>query len=265
MKRILVIALGGTIGSVRRGRIGLDKNNLKILDCCKREGVEFVGVSPFSVLSENMSIELWRRLIEFIEKSHLEEYDGTIILHGSDTLAFTSSIIANAFPNESIVLVAANKPVEDEDSNGKDNFNAALDILLSGKKGVFVSYGAVHGADSITSADIKDEFVSIPNIHKPLGSRIIYDKNILIVNSYVGMNFESYNLENTDAVLIGMYHSATVPESAKAFSEKCKSMNIPCYFVTHKLSADYESAAGIDNIIFGCTMENAYARMLLTK
>ncbi|MFR5875670.1 MAG: asparaginase domain-containing protein [Eubacterium sp.] len=266
MKKILVIALGGTIGSVKTDSIGLDKNNLKILDYCRRDDVEFTGVSPFSVLSENMSIALWMRLIDFLDSIDFSLYKGVIILHGSDTLAYTSSLIANAFVNERIVFVAADKPIENNQSNGIDNFNTAVDMIVSSDFNCpFVSYNGMHRADCITSANIKDEFLSLDSTLPPVNSRIIHCKNVLIINPYIEINFDNYNLDNVDCVLINMYHSATVPDSTKVFCEILSKQCIPYYFVTHKSSADYETADGLDNIIFNCTIENAYARILLTK
>lgn len=263
--KILVIGLGGTIGSVKTDSIGLDKNNLKILDFCRRDGVEFIGISPFSILSENMCIDLWKQLIEFLEGIDFNQYRGVIILHGSDTLAYTAALIANAFPDKPIVFAAADKPVEDKDSNGIDNFNAAVDFIISGTNSVYVSYDKIMKAECVTSADIHDEFLSLEKTLPPIDSKIIYDKNILIVNPYVGINFKNYNLDNIDGVLICMYHSATVPNNTKAFCEKFTKQNIPYYFVTHKASADYETARDIEPILFNCTVENAYARLLLTK
>lgn len=266
MNNILVIALGGTIGSVKTDSIGLDKNNLKIIDYCRRDDVEFTGISPFSVLSENMSIELWKRLIEFLEKVNFEEYCGVIILHGSDTLAFTAALLANAYPDKSIVLAAADKPIEDKSSNGIENFNNAVELIVNGiAKCPLVSYNGLHKADCITGADIHDEFISLESTLPPTDSKIIYDKNILIVNPYVGICFDNYNLDNIDCVLINMYHSATVPNNTGNFCERLTKSGIPYYFVTHRHSADYETALSLENIIFNCTVENAYARMLLTK
>ncbi|MCM1286010.1 MAG: asparaginase domain-containing protein [Acetobacter sp.] len=262
MKKILVIALGGTIGSVKTDCIELDKNNLKILDYCKRADVEFEGVSPFSVLSENMSILLWKKLIEFLNNVKFECYTGAIILHGSDTLAYTSAVIGNAFCDKNIVFVASDKPVEDSESNGIDNFNRAVEHLISGTKGVYVSYNKIIPAVAVTSAGVDDEFDCIPAACDYANSRKIYDRNILIINSYVGINIDNYNFDNADAVLINMFHSATVP---KCFAELSERLNIPIYFVTHKPSADYETAKGIKNIIYNSTVENAYAKLLLSS
>ena len=112
MNKILVIGLGGTIGSVAGESISLDDNCLKILDVTEHTNVQFDTVSPFKVLSENMTKALWQKLIDCLDEVDFSKYKGVIILHGSDTLAFTSAIIANAFADKNIVLVASDKPVE---------------------------------------------------------------------------------------------------------------------------------------------------------
>lgn len=259
---ILVIGLGGTIGSIKADSIGLDENNLKILDYVKREEVEFVGASPFSVLSENMTIDLWKRLIAFLDEVDFNSYQGVIILHGSDTLSFTSSIIANAFPKKKIVFVASDKPLEDKTANGIKNFNSAVDFILSDCNDVFVSYDGIFKANQISSINIEEKLTSIEKTIPPVDSKIIYDKNILIVNSYVGIDMNNYNLDNVDAVLVGMFHSATAPSELVEFA---KNTEKEVYFVTHKASADYETSTDIANIIYNSTIENAYARLLLTN
>lgn len=256
MNKILVIGLGGTIGSVKQDNIHLDENCLKILNYCKFDNVKFEGVSPFSVLSENMTKELWQRLIDYLDTISFDEYKGVIILHGSDTLAYTSSIIANAFPTKNIILVASDKPIEDKTANGIENFNEAVDHILNNDAGVYVSYDGIKAGNAITSADINDKFRAIPATIPPANKKRISTKNVLILNAYVGINLDNYNLENVDEVLIEMYHSATIPDSLK-------SINIPHKFVTHKSGADYETSKDIKNILFSCTIENAYAISIL--
>lgn len=262
MKKILVIGLGGTIGSVKTESIGLDNNNLKILDYVKFEDFEFQGVSPFSILSENMSVSLWKKLLSYLDSVDFEKYAGTIVLHGSDTLAFTSSIVANAFPNEKIVLVAADKPIEDKNSNGVANFIMAVDAIRKGVKFPMVAYDNLYRANCITSADVNDKFVAIEDTIPVANIKTILDKKVLIINAYVGMDLAYYNLNNVDAVLVNMYHSATVPTS---FAEQIGQAQIPVYYVTHKSSADYETANGLGNIIYNCTIENAFAKIMLTN
>ena len=252
MKKILVVALGGTIGSIWGNKITPDKNPLKVLDYYKGNA-EFECVSPFVCLSENMTRELWRRLIDCLNGIDCEKYEGIIILHGSDTLAYTSAIIANAFWDKNIVLVAADKPIECSDSNGIKNFEAAVEHLLSHKNGVYVSYNGIKKGDCMTSADVNDEFKCIKSTIPPAKKKKVSNKNVLIIKPFVGINLKSINSDLLDGVIFEMYHSATVPSK----------LNCPYIFVTHKKSADYESAIGIKNIVFECTVENAYAHMIL--
>lgn len=259
MKKILVVALGGTIGSICGNKITPDKNPLKVLDYYKGNA-EFECISPFVCLSENMTRELWRRLIDCLNGIDCEKYEGIIILHGSDTLAYTSAIIANAFWDKNIVLVAADKPIECSDSNGIKNFETAVEHLLSHKDGVYVSYNGIKKGDCVTSADVNDEFKCIKSTIPPAKKKKISDKNVLIIKPFVGINLKSINADLLDGVIFEMYHSATVPKEIIEFSSK---LNCPYIFVTHKKSADYESAIGIKNIVFECTVENAYAHMIL--
>ena len=259
MKKILVVALGGTIGSIWGNKITPDKNPLKVLDYYKGNA-EFECVSPFVCLSENMTRELWQELINCLNGIDWEKYEGVIILHGSDTLAYTSAIIANAFWDKNIVLVAADKPIECKDSNGIKNFEAAVEHLLSHKDGVYVSYNGIKKGDCLTSADINDEFKCIKSTIPPAKKKKVSDKNVLIIKPFVGINLKSINTDLLDGVIFEMYHSATVPKEIIEFSSK---LNCPYIFVTHKKSADYESAIGIKNIVFECTVENTYAHMIL--
>lgn len=259
MKKILVVALGGTIGSIWGNKITPDKNPLKVLNYYKGNA-EFECVSPFVCLSENMTRELWRRLIDCLNGIDCKKYEGIIILHGSDTLAYTSAIIANAFYDKNIVLVAADKPIECSDSNGIKNFEAAVEHLLSHKDGVYVSYNGIKKGDCVTSADVNDEFKYIKSTILPAKKKKVSDKNVLIIKPFVGINLKSINTDLLDGVIFEMYHSATVPKEIIEFSSK---LNCPYIFVTHKKSADYESAIGIKNIVFECTVENAYAHMIL--
>ena len=260
MNKILVIGLGGTIGSVEGDNIGLDDNCLKILNTVEYNDVEFEGASPFKILSENMTKALWQRLIDYLNNINFSKYKGVIILHGSDTLAYTSSIIANAFYDKSIVLVASDKPIEHPQSNARANFDNAVKHLLSGVEGVYVSYNGIKKGNCISSADINDEFRTVPSAPQPTGKKKISNKNVLIVRPYVSIDMSSYNTDGVDEVLIEMYHSATVPDNIKEFANN---LDIPYHFVTHKESADYETAKDISNIIFGTTIENAYAMAIL--
>ncbi|MGN1122975.1 MAG: asparaginase domain-containing protein [Eubacterium sp.] len=246
MKKILLIGTGGTIACAKKDKICLD-SPFKILQHCRYENIEFDCISPFFVLSENMSLELWSRLAESISQVDFEKYAGVIVLHGSDTLSFTAAFLGNLFYFLPIVITASDKPLEDKSANGFKNFDNAVRAIESGIDRVYISYDGLYRAEK----------------NEPLQNPAFMPKNILVINSYVGIEYNNYDLAGVDAVLHTMYHSATAPERVKKFVEKCKSKSIPFYFVTENSSANYESARDFDSIIFNSSLESAYARLLL--
>lgn len=248
MNKILVIGTGGTIGSIKGESIHLDIP-FKILDYMNFESTEFDCVSPFTVLSENMSLELWQKLINYIKGVDFSRYKGIIVLHGSDTLSFTGALLANMFYNKPIVVVASDKPLEDKTANGFKNFENAVRYIESGIDRVYISYDRIYKVEN----------------KEALKNPVFKFKKILVISPYVGIDYNSYNLNNTDIVLHSMYHSATAPAEVKEFIKKCKAADTEFYFVTENSSADYESAKDFDNIIFNSTIENAYSRLLLTN
>lgn len=258
--KILVIALGGTIASVRNQSITLGENPSKVVECYKGGDVEFDTISPFAILSENITRDNWQALINCLEQTDFEHYRGVIILHGSDTLAYTSSIIANAFFDKNIVLTASDKPIDEPNSNGIRNFCAAVEHIKGGENGVFVSYDGIFKASCITSANINDRFFALESTVSPTGKRKISNKNVLIIKPYPEIDMSVFDFSNVDEILFEMYHSATVP---KQIAEFCKNTDIPYHFVTHKSSADYITSSELKNIIFNCTIENAFAISIL--
>lgn len=264
MHRILVIATGGTIACTCEDNIRLD-NPFKIFDYIEYDNVKFDCASPFSVLSENMSIELWQQLLDYLNCVDFEKYDGIIILHGSDTLAYTGALLGNIFNDKTIILTASDKPPEDISANAIPNFQTAVEFILTGVKGVFISYNKLYRAVRTVSAGENDEFYAAGKQLDTIDKSSLKNKNILVIRPYVGIDYSNYNLDHVDAVLHTMYHSATCPQAVSEFAKKCQKNKTPFYFVTTKGSADYESAAEFKNIIFNSTLENAYARLLLTE
>lgn len=260
MKKILIIGTGGTIASTKSDLIRLD-NPFKIIDYIDADDIELDCTSPFSVLSENISVDCWHLLIDTIENA--SGYDAFIVLHGSDTLAYTGAILANMFPTKSIVLVASNKPIEDKDANGIKNFNNALEHIKNNNSGVFISYDKIMRASQVVSADSSDSFIEAGEPLEPIDNPRLNDKKILVIKPYVNIDYSFFNIDEVDIVLHEMYHSATAPENVLDFIDRCKARGTEFYFVTPKASAEYESAEGFSEIIFNSTLENAYARLML--
>lgn len=150
--RILVIFTGGTIGSTENnGIVDTDgKTQYKLINLykeyaenCNDEKADFDTITPYQILSENLTCDKLKELSDCICKVDQSQYDGIIITHGTDTLQYTAAFAGYVFRNTQIpiVFVSANYVLDDERSNGLDNFYYAVKFIqLKNEKGVFVSY-----------------------------------------------------------------------------------------------------------------------------
>ncbi|MEE1018023.1 MAG: asparaginase domain-containing protein, partial [Acutalibacteraceae bacterium] len=133
MKKILLIFTGGTIGSKSSGGITNvdDTAKYRLIEKYRTqygENAEFDSISPINILSENLCISHWQTLYDAVcEKlSDDSKYSGIIIAHGSDTLAYTAAAMSFLLCGIKIpvVLIAADRQIDDMRSNGVANFAA---------------------------------------------------------------------------------------------------------------------------------------------
>ncbi len=179
MKKILFVFTGGTIGSTVKGNyISTDSNKpyLLIKGYEERYGEinNYDTLSPYTVLSENMNEEYLSKLL-FTVQNNIDKYDGIIITHGTDTLAYSSAILGYAFGKCKIpvCLVSANYPLEDNRSNGYINLYGAIRFIETvGNGGVWVSYKnegeklKMHnGVRLISHAPFSDNVKSVKDIY----------------------------------------------------------------------------------------------------
>ncbi len=132
--KILVIYTGGTIGMVESSDGSLnpfDFNHLaKQIPEIKRFDflIESISFDPV-IDSSDMHPEVWVKLAKIIEANY-EEYDGFVILHGTDTMAFTASALSFMLENLSkpVILTGSQLPIGRIRTDGKENFITALEI-----------------------------------------------------------------------------------------------------------------------------------------
>lgn len=273
--KILTILTGGTIGSVERDHtIDVSSSRSKITHMyksLKNDDTEFETVSPLNILSENMSAFGWNSLMVCLNKIDFKAYGGVILTHGSDTLSYTSALLAVCFAHieTPLVLVGADYPLDDEKSNGLQNFSAAVELIKSkAVKGVFASYGSreqtnIYLASRLCEAEgFTDKFrdftgmpfaifkkgkleflkgpynPSLEQINEkrsPLLKAVPELENaVLLLTPYPAFDYDSIVLgEKTKAVLQLTYHSGTVctqgESSALDFLEKCRKRDVDFY------------------------------------
>ena len=253
MKKICVIYTGGTIGSALSMKgINVNEKQKEILlerfyENYEGEDVEFVEKAPISTLSENMTTEKWSELVKTLDIEVTADYDGIIVTHGTDTLAYTACMLSFMFADtpKPIVLVSSNKPLGDPSANGHHNFMSAVNFILkSGLRGVFVAYrdrfnvdniilgsrttqasqiiGEVYSANGEPFGKMVDgEFVhndkdnpSIQEVYKKRntirGKSNKFCNDFILIKPYVGMNYEFFHSKfKAKFILHELYHSGT--------------------------------------------------------
>lgn len=135
MKRLLLIATGGTIAS-RYTKEGLSPQiAVEDLLFYVEEHKEFCMVDTVQLLSldsTNVKGEHWLTLAAAIE-DHYERYDGFVICHGTDTMAYTAAALSYLIQNSEkpIVITGAQKPIDlpvtDARTNLLDSLRFAAD------------------------------------------------------------------------------------------------------------------------------------------
>lgn len=95
--KILVVLTGGTIGSrVSEKIINVNSaaayNLIKLYQDKYGTDIEFEVIQPMNILSENLIPSYWITLYDCLDKVEFNAYDGIIITHGSDTLAYTAAM-----------------------------------------------------------------------------------------------------------------------------------------------------------------------------
>lgn len=280
MKNILVVFTGGTIcTTIHGGMMSTDPTATAALielyhastSPCKGE-VKLVPGKCFNILSENMTVDHWNRLIDYFQQILLEggQYQGIIIAHGTDTLAYSAALFSQLLKGIDIpvLFVSSNHPILDGEghpnpkANGCENFRAAVECIHQGLlPGVYATYqnpedGKTYlhkGAHLIQCAIYDENFYSrdmqeLPDVPtgtapKPttlliqaMGDARLVDC-ILKINPYVGLNYEMLDPTKARAVLHGTYHSGTAcvetdreRNSILYLSKKCEKAHVPFYY-----------------------------------
>lgn len=127
MRKLLVIGTGGTI-SCAKSENGLAPS-LSVEEIVERVDVscEVVTEQLFNIDSTNMTPRRWEALERLIRERY-DEFDGFVITHGTDTMAYAAASLAVLIQNsrKPIVFTGSMKPMTDEDSDAPKNLRDAL-------------------------------------------------------------------------------------------------------------------------------------------
>ncbi|MBO8168638.1 MAG: asparaginase [Thermoanaerobacteraceae bacterium] len=144
MKRVLLLATGGTIASTesKEGLApaytaeGLLRYMPELNDMCCIEGKLLMNVD-----STNMQPEYWQEIARVVYANYAE-YDGFVITHGTNTMGYTSAALSYMLQNLSkpVVITGAQQPIDREETDAKRNVIDSVRFVLEGGGGVFVVF-----------------------------------------------------------------------------------------------------------------------------
>lgn len=288
MKNILVVFTGGTIGSVATGGTinTSDTTSFKLIRLFKQHyenhrQIRFDTIQPIQILSENLAPRAWKTIIEAIEAARPEQYDGVIITHGTDTLAYTACALSFYFNaiKIPILLVSSDYPLDHPKANGLENFICAVEFILQKiGTGVFVPYRnqqqitQLHrGTHLACSLQLGGDFFSVQgksymqfenrrfsllnpptqqSTAKNIPLKADFSERILMIKPYPGLDYNRFNLDHVDAVLHDLYHSGTACASLQwgenhslvEFIKRCEKQGVAVYLAPAIKSPDaYQS------------------------
>lgn len=132
---VLLIYTGGTIGMVENPESGaLEPFNFSHL----RSNVPEIKRLNFNVDtylfdppidSSDVSLPIWQHMLQVLDDNY-DEYDGFVILHGTDTMAYTASVLSLMLENltKPVILTGSQLPIGKLRTDGKENLITALEI-----------------------------------------------------------------------------------------------------------------------------------------
>ena len=142
-KQILLLTTGGTIASLP-GEDGLEPRRSQVMEREISQLRTYYDIFVRDVMcldSSNICPEEWQRIARHIYEAR-NSYDGIVVSHGTDTMAYTASAVTFMLPNINlpVVFTGSQLPLADVLSDGPDNLRTAFAMAASGKSGVFLAF-----------------------------------------------------------------------------------------------------------------------------
>ena len=139
-KKVLIIYTGGTIGMMKtdkgyapaRGFLNEAISSIGDMKSPSAPEWDLYEMSPL-LDSSDITVKEWNKIAQVIYDNY-EKYDGFVVLHGTDTMAYTASALSFILDglDKPVVLTGSQIPLSEIRSDGKDNLVTSLLIAADG-------------------------------------------------------------------------------------------------------------------------------------
>ena len=142
-KKILLLTTGGTIASMPGGE-GLEPHRSGVMERELNQLRTYYEITVQDVMcldSSNIRPEDWQFIARHIFENRIG-FDGIVVSHGTDTMAYTASAVTFMLPDIDlpVVFTGSQLPLADMLSDGPDNLRTAFAMAASGHPGVFLAF-----------------------------------------------------------------------------------------------------------------------------
>ncbi|MDD5894858.1 MAG: type I asparaginase [Prevotellaceae bacterium] len=226
--KVLLIYTGGTIGMNRNPRTGALEpfnfesllSNVPELQQVSTEIATYQFNPPID--SSDMSPELWIDLAHVITNNY-DLYDGFVILHGTDTMAYTASALSYMLENltKPVILTGSQLPIGQVRTDGKENVITSIEIasakyqdgkamvpevciyfnghLMRGNRttkqsadnfNAFESFNYGHLADAGVNINYHTSRILMPDYSKSVQPRFVLDPSVIVFTVFPGIQEE---------------------------------------------------------------------------
>jgi L-asparaginase len=135
---LLIIYTGGTIGMIRDSETGVLQpfqleNIVDVIPELKKAGYHLSSYTFRPLLdSSNITPETWIKLARVIEENY-NRFDGFIVLHGTDTMAYSASALSFMLEDltKPVVFTGSQLPIGSLRTDAKENLITAIEIAAS--------------------------------------------------------------------------------------------------------------------------------------
>ncbi|MBQ7253168.1 MAG: asparaginase [Bacteroidales bacterium] len=255
MRNILMIYTGGTIGMVRNAAtLALESCDFENLAAnipeMKHCGADIDTVTfEHPIDSSDMTPRHWADMVHIIADNY-NNYDGFVILHGTDTMAFTASALSFMLENLSkpVILTGSQLPIEAIRTDAKENLLTAIEIaaacdengramvpevciyfheeLIRGNRSSKISANNLAAFSSSnypilartgTEIEFHREYIRTPDPAKPFKANYDMDPSIIIFSLFPGIQREAVegilSKDSVKGVIFRTFGSGNAPES----------------------------------------------------
>lgn len=222
---VLIIYTGGTLGMIHDesgSLVPFDFNSILDHVPSLRQLELTLTVIAFNhpIDSSNVNCKHWIEIGGIIA-SHYEEYDGFVVLHGTDTMAFSASALSFMLENlrKPVVFTGAQLPISSLRSDARENLITAIEIATAKKNGkplvpevtIYFDYVLLRGNRSKKVQSLHFDAFESGNYPKLAESGVVIDYNYASI--FTSANTEKLKLHNQfdeQVVILKLFPGITV-------------------------------------------------------